>query len=273
MKIYEKRVTIDSLDGIKIPGIYCAPNGKNRGAILVLHGITTHKDEYGNFFADLARAFALKGLASLRIDFRGHGESTVSQKSFTVASQLCDTVAASRWLRTKAGVQRIAILGCSFGCPPAIFAVEVLPNEIGKLVLICPVLDYERTFLRPETLWAKEQFSALARKSWMKRGYLMINGTFSADVKLLCELHSLEPAERLKRSRMPCLIIHGTADSMVPFAAAEALVNNRRGTEHLFVKYMDHGYGDADDETGVNPKSLRNFATIRDRIQEFMNIR
>lgn len=273
MKITEEKVVIESLDGMKVPGIYCTPTGKSRGALLFLHGITTHKDEYGNFFADLARAFAGKGLASLRIDFRGHGESSVSQQEFTVASQICDTVAGIRWLRVKAGVQRVGILGCSFGCPPAIFTSKVLLDEIEKLVLICPVLDYERTFLRPETPWAKEQFSASARRRWMKQGYLVINEALTADVKLLCELHSLSPFESLKRTRTPCLVIHGTADSMVPYAVAKALVDERRGTEHLFVENMDHGYGDVDDETGTNPKSMRNFAAIRDRVEKFLGLR
>lgn len=270
MKIIEEKLLVKSLDGISIPAVFCVSNGESRRALLFLHGITTQKDEYGDFFADLARAFAAQGIASLRIDFRGHGESAVPQREFSVASQICDTLAAVRWLSGRTACETVSLLGCSFGCPPAVFSSQILKDVVDKIVLVCPVLDYKRTFLRPETPWAKKEFSASSRKEWLKRGFLTINGSLTADAKLLCELGSLEPFETLKRAKTRCLLIHGTADSMVPFAVAKAIVEQRPSTEHLFIENMDHGYGDADDESGVNRKSKRNFATIRDSIARFL---
>jgi len=115
----ERQLVISEPDGVGIPGILCVPNGAERARVLMLHGITTSKNEYLDFFRELAHTLAGCGVGSLRIDFRGHGDSQVSSRAFTVASQCSDTYAALKWYLDLEPHSDVTyhVLGCSFGAP------------------------------------------------------------------------------------------------------------------------------------------------------------
>ncbi|MEF2977343.1 alpha/beta hydrolase family protein [Subtercola sp. YIM 133946] len=86
-------------------------------AVLLLHGTASSRSEVGGMFVRLAEALAARGVASLRIDFAGSGDSTRPQTGFTVASQLADAQAAFDWLAAEGRIDagRIGVLGFSQG--------------------------------------------------------------------------------------------------------------------------------------------------------------
>ena len=71
----ETPVVFDS-KGQQIVGMLHVPNGRGRfpGALL-LHGFTGTKTESHRMFVKLSRRLAEHGIASLRFDFRGSGDS------------------------------------------------------------------------------------------------------------------------------------------------------------------------------------------------------
>ena len=136
-----KRLKLRASDGIAIPGIVTRAHAVTRGGILMLHGITTHKNEYANFYGRLAAKLAQRGIESLRIDFRGHGDSRARTRDFTIASQVVDTVAAVDWLSEHAQHKRVtAILGSSFGALPALVAGTLRNNNLQRLLLVVIVM-------------------------------------------------------------------------------------------------------------------------------------
>lgn len=77
MKFTEENIQIKAGDHV-IPGVLVMPElGKDKKApaVLMLHGWASDKDEVGNMYKDLAEQMAKKGIASLRIDFAGSGDS------------------------------------------------------------------------------------------------------------------------------------------------------------------------------------------------------
>ena len=261
----ERRLSIAAPDGVQIPAVEVCPTTTTLASIILLHGITTHKDEFGDFFVLLAQAFARAGIASLRIDFRGHGESAESSRKFSIASQVLDTITATTWLAERFR-SRVHLLACSFGSPPAIFASAMKPSLVATLNLICPVLDYDATFLRPTTAWASELFNEQTIQRAFSEGTLRMNDTFVIDVKLLVEMNLIDPVAVLRRIASPTLIIHGEADSMVPASISQ---ERTQGLDHVRLRLlpgMDHGYYDAEDETGQSPASERNLRRIIDEV-------
>lgn len=272
-KFIESLVTIPAADGVSIPAVFTNPS-KLAQCVIMLHGITTHKDEYADFYRDMAHCLASEEVASLRIDFRGHGDSQVSSRSFSIASQVLDTIAAKDWIISQSEGQRVHIIASSFGAPPAIFLAKRSPSEIATLNLICPVLDYEATFLKPSTEWAKELFNSNTLSDAFNSGFLYMTDEFNIDVKLLLEMELIQPYKALREIKTPILIIHGEADSMVPYDISAKYVAGQNHIKFISVPEMDHGFNHEDDETGQAPASRRNFEfivqTILDHIRRAM---
>jgi uncharacterized protein len=95
----ETAVAIPS-DGYDISGTLAMPAGIETAvpAVLMLHGYGSDKHEVGLMYARLAEALAAQGIASLRIDFAGMGESPASMLDYTFDSQIGDAGAALEWL-------------------------------------------------------------------------------------------------------------------------------------------------------------------------------
>jgi pimeloyl-ACP methyl ester carboxylesterase len=85
--------------------------------VLLLHGTASHKNEVGNLYQRLARELSKRGIASLRIDFAGCGDSTVDHRQYTLSSAVRDARTALAYLRGHDAIdaERMAVLGFSQG--------------------------------------------------------------------------------------------------------------------------------------------------------------
>ena len=101
-----------------IPGVFVYPDEQNNFPCMILcHGTGSHKDEAGNLFAELAAKLVEKGIASLRFDFAGCGDSKANQQELTFYGEVCDTKMVYEFLgnHPKVDKNRIGILGFSQG--------------------------------------------------------------------------------------------------------------------------------------------------------------
>lgn len=123
----ETTVTLDH----GIVGTLSLPEGGASGpAVVMLHGFASSRDEIGGIFAAQATALAEAGIASLRIDFRGYGESDPSSEASVTIDRLLDDAAIARsHLATIDGVDpaRIGVLGYSFGAAIAMLDQQTYP--------------------------------------------------------------------------------------------------------------------------------------------------
>src|SRR5579859_2973763 len=112
------------VDGQKVVGTLELPEGAAKPAvILLLHGFKGSRNELQipslkvGIYARAADAWAAKGLASLRIDFRGGGDSDGSFEDTTISGQVKDALAAVEFLQTEKSIDRtrIALVGWSQG--------------------------------------------------------------------------------------------------------------------------------------------------------------
>jgi pimeloyl-ACP methyl ester carboxylesterase len=114
-----------------IVGTLSVPDAGATGpAVIMLHGFASSRDEIGGIFASQAAALAEAGIASLRIDFRGYGESDpASEASVTIDRMLEDADIARAYLAGVDGVdaERIGVLGYSFGAAVAMLGQENYP--------------------------------------------------------------------------------------------------------------------------------------------------
>jgi uncharacterized protein len=119
-----EKITFQS-DGLKIAGLIDTPAdykpGERRPAFVVLHGFGGNKDGQGQIV--VAKQFNQWGYVTLRIDFRGCGESEGEHGRIICLDQVADTRNAISYMGTRPEVdpQRIALVGTSFGAAVAVF--------------------------------------------------------------------------------------------------------------------------------------------------------
>lgn len=105
-------------------------------AVLLLHGFGSEKNEVGNIFLRLSNRLAQNGISSLRIDFRGSGESAGTMVDASLNSYIEDAGVALKYLLSRAEVDplRTGILGFSLGGAIAMLVSASHPEEIKSMV-------------------------------------------------------------------------------------------------------------------------------------------
>ena len=262
----ESRVSVRALDGTSIEAIVAKPDtesGTRSHMTLLLHGITTHKDEYGDTFQRLARELADAGEQSLRLDFRGHGDSKAPLTEFNVRTQLLDLLAVARWLSSEQDVDRLRILAASFSAPAAITATLVLGQAVDKLVLLAPVLDFYETFVEPLTGWGEDNFGRERIISTLNGDTtLVLEPGFELGADFAADLLLVNVVPTLARLSCPVRILHGDQDGMVPLAVSKRVAAEYPNVALTVMDETEHGLAKAGDTDQESTLTASNYARV-----------
>lgn len=264
----ENKIFYRSVDGTKLCGIFTIPPSL-KGYALMAHGITMDKNEWNDFYVDIAQELCKKNLASLRFDFRAHGKSEGIQREVTVIGELLDVKTSANEI-FKRWKNKIAIIATSFGVGSAILYTAQNPDKVKCLILLCPVLDYVATFLEPMVLWAKESFNDEGFHHLEEKGYLLLDGVFEIGAKLIEEFGIIKPYEYLRKIDCPVLTIHGDMDSMVPYEISKKYGTPNEYSEFITLNGADHGFVAYDDETGETEQSIKNKKFVIEKILQWI---
>ncbi|MCY6382916.1 alpha/beta hydrolase [Hoeflea prorocentri] len=245
----EQVVTIP-VDGQSVVGTLETPDNASAPApvVLMLHGFTGTRDELAvkdtddGVFTRTARELSKNGYASLRIDFRGSGESDGNWEDTTFSGQIKDAVAAIDWLKqnTQVDGSRISVLGWSQGGLVASHAVAERP-EVNATILWAPVTNPMFTF--SNLLGAETVMKAIAGDPQTPHTIKLpwgvettLKGAFYQ------ELPVKSAAAAVSAYPGPLMVIVGTRDTTVAPqpAAGQILMDYHSGKEELVVFDTDH---------------------------------
>jgi pimeloyl-ACP methyl ester carboxylesterase len=244
-----------TFDGLTLRGTLVTPDGAVSAAVVFVHGGGVTRDE-GGFFTRIAEGLAKVGVASLRFDLRGHGESDGRQEELTLASILNDIDAALGHVAQETGAELAHLLAASFaGGITAYFAVQH-PERVRGLVLVNPLLDYKRRFVDDKPYWHNGRIDEEAGRELAEQGFLFHNPTFKLGRPVLNEVFYLRPHEAVSELAVPALFIHGTRDTFIPVESTRAAVQRIKGdVELLEIEGAQHGIAVFDDPQYLDPQT------------------
>lgn len=194
-----------SVDGQRLYGLLHRPTGdapaQGWPSVVILHGFTGNRGGDHRLLPLLSRFLAARGVASLRFDFRGSGESHGDFSEMTVTREVQDTQAAFEYLRRQTGIdpERTMLLGFSMGgLVAALSAPLVRPH---RLALWAPAL--------PE-LWLP-----FLRGGFLPATVTDYNG-WPLGREFLQEMTRLRPLESAAAWQGEARVFHGDADQTCP---------------------------------------------------------
>lgn len=249
-EITEEVVTFEN-EGGTVYGTFVMPanaHGKTP-TVLMLHGFTGDRNEgpvlqpdftfTDTMYSRTSNVLAENGIASLRIDFRGSGES-LDQFGFegtTFSSQISDAYAAVEWLTDQRHVGDIGVLGLSQGGLVAAITAES-HHRVSSLVLWSPVanpVDTYKTVLGADAVAAGlTQPSTDATLPW--GAVVTLNQPF------YLELYTTDPVAAISHYDGPMQVVVGSLDDIVtpqPYFG-ETYMTYHEGYEELVVLDADH---------------------------------
>lgn len=199
-------------------------------------------------FRQIADTLGRRGVAVLRLDDRGYGESTGNFAAATSADFADDVRAALAWLRARPAIDpaRIVLLGHSEGAMIAPMVATTDTSLAGIVLLAGPAWTGRRT-LDYQIRYVVERDSSIAPAA--RAGALAVRlaavDSLAARQPWLRYFVAHDPLAVASRVRVPTLIIQGTTDRQVPAEQAEPLAAalRRRGERDVTVRILpDHNH-------------------------------
>lgn len=243
MERYEERDSVVLKKGSqKLFAIFHYPlKPKKAPAILICHGLAGHKIGHQRLYVALSECLSRAGIASLRLDFRGSGDSEGDFAALTINTQVEDALLGLDWLLSNPQVdpKKIGIFGRSFGGAVAVLAAAQF-KKIKSVALWAPIFDASQW----EESWEKVQSGVLERSE--RHELMRINGQLPS-MKFFEELFRLNLAPPLHSlGAVPLLHIHGEKDPVVGVKHADCYSSVRREAsgESKFIRLLhgDHDF-------------------------------
>lgn len=248
-------VAVRTLDGLHLAGTFVRPQEPVGHVAVLVHGGGVTREE-GGFFTRLAVGLAEAGIASVRFDLRGHGDSEGRQEELTLASILNDIHAVLAYARQATGAEEVTLLGASFGGGICAYYAAKRPGELTRLVLFNPQLDYKRRTIDTRSYWVNDSITDEAARELSEHGFVQFTPTLRHGRPIFNEVFWFKPHEALGEVRTPTLIVHGTKDTFVPIESSRAAVEQFGGPCDLVeIEGSQHGFAVHDDPKYLNPQS------------------
>ncbi|HKS96438.1 MAG TPA: alpha/beta fold hydrolase [Terriglobia bacterium] len=203
-------------------------------SVVFFHGFTGDRMESHWMFVKCARALAQAGIASLRFDFYGSGESDGQFADVTLRGEIADAAAAVEYFRRQKGIDpdRIGLLGLSMG---GAVAASIAVQSGARALVLWAALAHP-TDLR--ALAAANTKPVPGMEGAQEYAGHLVSSRF------LDKLEQVVPLKAISGFTRPTLIIHPEKDEYLPlnhpedyFQAVGATVKEKviiPGADHTF---------------------------------------
>ena len=229
-------VTIDGDHG-KLHAVIHKPelkDGERCPMVLLCHGFMGNKE--GALEKQIAALLQAQGIASIRFDFNGHGQSEGRFQDMTVPNEIVDAKKVIEYVSNLPYVESVAITGHSQGgVVAAMTAGDLGAEKIKAVVLLAPAAVLRDDAIRGSTMGATYDPFNLGEYVELFRGLKL-------GAEYIRTAFSLPIYETAAKYQGPALIIHGTGDRVVPYTYGERFHQIWDGSELVIIDKADHGF-------------------------------
>lgn len=223
-----------------IPAVLTIPElaeGEKAPCVVMLHGTGSDKDEAGGGYKKLAPVLAESGIASIRIDFAGSGESKADYSLYNFTSAKADANAAADYVKTLDQIDgdKIGIMGWSQGGTMALLAAS--ENENFKSVVTwAGALDLSKLVTEEMIEQAKADGQTKLEFEWRE--------PLNLGLQWIEEMQSTDVLAAVGKIKAPVLAINGGKDDVVLPENAEKIASaatNEKSTSSI-IENADHTF-------------------------------
>jgi len=233
----------------RIPVTLVQPESAQPAPLVVfLHGHGGSRHEAGGF-TQVADALAARGIASVRMDFPGCGDSTESFRNNRLQYMLADARAARDWALTQVRVDtsRMALFGFSMGGRLAM-TLAAEDDRFQTLALWAPSADDGATALY-DFFGGEANFRQLQQAA-NTNGHVAFTTSWGQDQELsagwFSDMTRSRPLKHMQSFTGDTFVLYGNNDTVVTPAEAERVVSSaiaaKSARSHIVVG-ADHGLG------------------------------
>ncbi len=207
--------------------------GEQCPMVILCHGFGG--DKKWQVFDLIADSLCQQGIASIRFDFNGHGESEGAFVDMTVPNEIEDAVKVFHYVRQLKEVSRVAIVGHSQGGVVAsMTAGELAAGDIAAVALMAPAAVLRDDAIRGNTMG--KSYNPLDPPEYVSIGNLKLGRAY---IKSAFRLPIYETAAKYTG---PALVVHGTGDRIVPYTYGIRYHQLWQGSEYVELEAFDHGF-------------------------------
>lgn len=210
--------------------------GEKCPMVIICHGFGGNRD--GGIPRMIGEQLPAKGIASVRFDFNGHGESEGEFRDMTVPNEVEDAKCVFRYVSTLPFVdpERIAILGISQGGVVASMAAgELGHRKLAAAVLLCPAAVLRDDCIKGNTMG--KRYDPFDPPEQLDLGNGRILGR-----EFIRTAFTLPVYETAGKYHGKACIIHGTGDRTVPYTYGLRYHEIWPGSEYRQLDGYDHGF-------------------------------
>ena len=250
--------------GIQVPATLTMPDdepGVAAPLVMLVHGHGGTRQENGAF-TELASMLAEVGIASIRMDFPGGGDSTEAFTHNNITNMLRDLDAAFEYAIAQPDVDngRVGILGYSMGGRLAMLTIADEPAYRATVLWAPVALDGGKPMV--DYFGGKQTYEAI-RNEALKEGQVTFTAPWGQvqeiGEKFFDDLERSEPLDAISRYRGHLLVVHGSADTAIHVdngrIASQAALSTA-SAELKVIPGAGHGFGFFGDEPDVRADVL-----------------
>lgn len=254
MDIMEYRSIDTSFEsrGVSVPATLVTPSGPTDAKyplVVMAHGHGGSRQEGGGYQM-VAEAFAERGVASIRMDFPGCGDSVESFAENNLSNMLLDLQAARGYAEAQSNIDasRVGLLGFSMGGRLVALLSEIDPSYKAMVTWAPAVGDGAEREIEGE-FGGSEGYYGLKQRA-ADEGSAVYTTRWGTQLELglrwFTDMEETFPQAALAKFTGPLLVIYGDLDESVPpaiSASAASAATSSREVVSLIIPGARHGLG------------------------------
>ena len=248
--------------GVDVPVTYVVPDSDEAVPLVVLvHGHGGSRDEAGGYVL-LAERLADSGIASIRMDFPGCGDSSESFANNNLTNMLADIRAARDFALTLPGIDqsRVGIHGYSMGGRLAILTAAADKSYVAIGTWAAEATNGAGNMI--EFLGGEEKFAALKAQA-AEEGFAPFTTRWGQEQQLglqfFEDMERTQPLDEAAKLEIPLFVLYGELDDVVRPAVAEMVIASAVNSPRV-VRYAvtgaDHGFGIFSEEPHLTEETV-----------------